>query len=259
MTKTASKRPSLAEYGWRCLIKPSAAAETAQQAGSLAPAIWLYVLFLLGTAVLYAWKPFDFPDRNAPFPADTQNLWFWLKVMAWQPPLEAAWVVFLLALLEWMRAGKLFWKLAGGVLATAVPFILLVYYSQHALGKPAYGLANLGWLAVIGVFAWRVPRDAWRPTFSLMLAINVIALVSLVPMALAVPLESENLFKAGQIGGGLWVLLCGTLALRKLTGQRLPRCFMAVLLSMFMQIAFAFSLHMIGIVPKDILKALLYA
>ena len=34
---------------------------------------------------------------------------------------------------------------------------------------------------------------------------------------------------------------------------------MAVLLSMFFQIAVAFTLYLLHIVPKDILKALLYA
>jgi hypothetical protein len=81
----------------------------------------------------------------------------------------------------------------------------------------------------------------------------------LLPMALAVFIDADSLFKGAQIAGGLWVLLCGTLGLRALTDLRLPRCFMAVLMSMFMQIAFAFTLHMLGIVPKDILKALLYA
>ncbi len=259
MTKTASKRPSLFQYAWRCLFAPSAAAETAREPGSLAPAIRLYAAFLLATALFYAWKPFDFPDRNAPFPRDTQSLWFWLKVMAWQPPLECAWVICLLALLRWLKEGKLFWRLLGGLVATAIPFILLVYYSQSALSKPAYAAVLAAWLLLVLYWARQAPRDSWRPTFSLMLALNAIGLVSLLPMALSVPLESDTLFKAGQIGGGLWVLVSGTLALRSLTGQRLPRCFMAVLFSMFMQIAFAFSLHMLGLVPKDILKALLYA
>jgi len=259
MTKTASKRPSLASFAWRCLFAPGAAADLAREPGSLAPAAWLYVAFLLGTALLYSWKPFDFPDRNAPFPADTQNLWFWLKVMAWQPPLEAAWVVFLLAQLQWLKAGKMFWRLLGGVVATAAPFILLVVYTQGGLGKPAYAAGMAAWLALVIYWARLVPRELWRPVFALMLALNVIGLLSLAPMAIAVPLESDQLFKAAQIVSGLWVLLSGTIALRALAGQRLPRCFMAVLFSMFMQIAFAFALHMLGLVPKDILKALLYA
>lgn len=259
MTKTAAKRPDVFSFGWRCLFRPSAAAETARDRRSLAPAVWIYVAFLVGTALLYAWKPFDFPDRNAPFPRDTQSLWFWTKVMLWQPPLELAWVAFLLAQLQWLRDGKLFWRLLGGVLATAVPFVLLVYYSQNGIPKSAYAAGLAAWAALVAFWGWRAPRDLWRPTISLMLALNAIGLLSLLPMALAVPLDADTLFKAGQIGGGLWVLFSGTLALRALAGQRLPRCFMAVLLSMFMQIALAFALHMLGVVPKDILKALLYA
>jgi hypothetical protein len=81
----------------------------------------------------------------------------------------------------------------------------------------------------------------------------------LVPMGLAASLRSKELFMASQAAGGFWILGCATVGLRRLTGLRLPRVFMAVLLSMFFQIALAFTLHILGLVPKDILKALLYA
>jgi hypothetical protein len=115
------------------------------------------------------------------------------------------------------------------------------------------------WLGLMAFGAERAPRGDWKPLAAFMLALNAVGLIMLGPMELAVFADSEQLFKFAQIAGGLWILGAGTLGLRALTGMRLPRCFMAVLLSMFMQIAFAFSLHMLGLVPKDILKALLYA
>ena len=259
MTKTAPKPTSVADFARRCLFAPTAAAEAARAPGSLAAAAWMYGAFLAATALFYAWKPFDFPDRNAAFPRELQGLGFWLKVMLWQPPLELGWIAFLMALVEWFRTGKMFIRLLGAVVATAVPFILVVLYRQSGLNWGAYLALTFAWLGALGWQASRAPKQEWLPVTSLMLALNVIGLLLLVPMVLSVKLDADQVFKGAQIAGGLWVLGAGTLALRALTGLRLPRCFMSVLLSMFMQIAFAFTLHMLGLVPKDILKALLYA
>jgi len=55
----------------------------------------------------------------------------------------------------------------------------------------------------------------------------------------------------------LWMLGAGTLGLRELCALRLPRAFMAMLLSLVFQISAAFTLHLLGLVPKDILKAMM--
>ena len=92
-----------------------------------------------------------------------------------------------------------------------------------------------------------------------MLGVNVIG-VALIPlMTVAVRARSAGAVTTVQALGGLWMRGVGTLGLRQLTGLRLPRAFMALLFSMVFQIAVAFTLHLLGIVPKDILKALLYA
>jgi hypothetical protein len=260
MTKTADKRPKGPfSAATDALLSPSRAAENAARPGSAVPAAWIYAAFLLVSAVFYAAKPFDFPDRNAAFPRQAQGLWFWLRVMAWQPPLEAAWIVFLLGLLEWFREGKLFWRLLGGVAATAFPFIALVVHQNGGMGRAGYAACAAGWLLLMALGMRRSPRAAWLPTASLMLALNAIGLAAVPAMALAVGLDADGLYKGAQVASGLWMLLCAALSLRALSGLRMPRCFMAVLLSMFMQIAFAFTLHMLGLVPKEILKALLYA
>ena len=73
---------------------------------------------------------------------ETQGLVFWLKVMLWQPPLEAAWIVFLLALCRWFSAGKLFWRLLAGVAFTASLFIVLVWF-QYKMLMTKFGPAVL--------------------------------------------------------------------------------------------------------------------
>lgn len=259
MTKTSSTPPSVRELALACLFKPSRAAEEARRPGSLMPAALIYLAYLAASAAFFAWKPFDFPDPNVPYPRETQGLWFWLKVMLWQPPVELLWIGLLMAVVEWFRAGKMFLRLLGAVLATAVPFVLLVLYKWASVGWWGFALLSLAWAGLMAFWAARVPAEQWRPVAALMLGLNVVGLLMTAPMALATAAGSAQLYQAAQIGGGLWVLLCGTLALRALTGLRLPRCFMSMLLSMFMQIGVVFTLHMLGLVPKDILKALLLA
>jgi|GEM_PF-1626273 len=275
------------------LSSPSRAAEASQNEENLAPCFWIYVAFTLGTMLFFTMKPFDFPDQNAAYPREAQNLLFWFKVMLWQPPLEAAWMAFLLGLVVWFGQGSLPLRLTSGVAWAAAPFILMAVYSavgadaNQAIAELAKGAAGAAradaearviagarsvtiakWALGLGAIAWiglfvplwrRLTRAEVLPVVIFMLGVNVVGVVMLAPMVLATLWRSSNLFMATQVVGGFWILGWGTLGLRKLTGLRLPRAFMAVLLSMFFQIAVAFTLHLLGLVPKDILKALLYA
>ncbi|MCX5794368.1 MAG: hypothetical protein NTY77_02580 [Elusimicrobia bacterium] len=275
------------------LFSAERAAQASQDEENLAPCFWIYAVFTLTTMLFFTMKPFDFPDQNAAYPREAQNLMFWFKVMLWQPPLEAAWMAFLLGLVVWFRQGSLPVRLVSGVAWTASPFVLMAVYAtvgadaNQAIAELAKGAAGaaradaearviagaravtiarwalgLGTIAWIGLFVplWRrLTRSEVLPVVLFMLGVNAIGLVMLAPMILATVLRSSNLFMGTQVVGGFWLLGWATLGLRKLTGLRLPRAFMAVLLSMFLQIAVAFTLHLLGLVPKDILKALLYA
>ena len=75
-------------------------------------------------------ETFDFPDRNAPFLRETQT-WFWLKAMLYQPPLEFA--CGLSSSARVVPRGRLFWRI-GAVIATVLPFGLLIAYQQNSLG-----------------------------------------------------------------------------------------------------------------------------
>ncbi|MBI5239524.1 MAG: hypothetical protein HY926_03565 [Elusimicrobia bacterium] len=271
------------------LFSPGRAAKDCTDDKNLAPCFWIYAAFTLGTMLFFALKPFDFPDQNAPYPREAQTLMFWFKVMLWQPPLEAAWIAFLLGLVVWFRRGSLPVRLTSAVAWTAVPFILMAVYA--AAGKPGAGCSHLDmaaippacyeplaraareirlakWAMLLGAAVWiglfvplwrRLARTEVVPAITFMLGVNAVGVAMLAPMILATSLRSKGFFMASQAAGGFWILGCATLGLRQLTGLRLPRAFMAVLLSMFFQIALAFTLHLLGLVPKDILKALLYA
>lgn len=241
------------------LFSPAKGAEAARKEGSFIPSLWLYLAFTAGYMLFFWLKPWDFPDQNAPFPRETLGLFFWFKVMLWQPPLEIAWILFLMGLVAWLRGGSLPMRLAAGVLWTASPFILIACYAQNTIPRWAFAAGSLAWTALFYPCWRKVPREEWMPVASFMLGINVIGLALIIPMAVSALIKQADLFTFVQIAGGLWILGAGTLGLRALTGLRLPRAFMSVLLSMFFQIALAFTLHLLGLVPKEILKALLYA
>ncbi len=242
------------------LLSPAKGAAEARQEKSFLPSLWLYAAFLAGYLLFYWLKPWDFPDALAAFPRESLDLAFWLKVMLWQPPLELAWIVFLAGLVAWFQEGSLPLRLTVAVAWVMAPFILMVGYAQSGgLSKEVFALGSAAWLALFAPLLRKVPRRDWKPLVAFMLGINVIGLALLVPLEAAVLLRQAAVFNFAQIAGGLWILGAGTLGLRALTGLRLPRAFMAVLLSMFFQVALAFTLYLLGAVPKEILKALLYA
>lgn len=245
--------------GWLMVRSPSAGAEKARPREALPASLRVYAAFLLLYALFFWLKPFDFPDPNVGVPREAQGLLFWLKVMGFQPLLEAAWVVFLLGMARWFAAGRLAPRLLTGVLWTAAPFILLVVYHQNAMPKALFAAGGALWLASYGLVIKREDLGALRELLSFMLALNAIGIALLVPMTLLTAARSRELFMLTQGLGGFWLLGAGALGLRKLTGLRMSRAFLSMLLSMFMQIAFTFLLYMLGIVPKEILKALLYA
>lgn len=259
MSKRSMLKMSLA-LGRRALFSPAQAAREARKEENLRPALYLYSAFLLGYMLFFWIKPANFPDTGAALPGESQSLLFWLKVMIWQPPLEAAWILFLMGFIVWFRSGGLPLRLAAATAWTALPFILMAAYVQKGgIPKWAFGAAATAAFALFYPLLRKAPARDLKPVITFMLSINVIGLVLLAPMSAVVLIGHSGFFNFSQIVGGLWILGVGTLGLRELTGLRLPRAFMSLLFSMFFQVAFAFTLHLLGLVPKEILKALLYA
>ena len=241
------------------VFSPLRAADESQKEENLLPCLWIYIAFTAAYLLFSVFKPFDFPDQNAPFPREPQPLMFWFKVMLWQPPLEAAGIAFLLGLVAWFRSGSLAVKLTCGVGWAAMPFLLMAAYAGDKISKNLLAVFSLVWLGLFAPLWKRWSRAEILPIVTFMLGVNTIGIIILAPMILSVFLGGSGLFMASQAVATFWMLGCETLGLRRLTGLRLPRAFMAVLLSMFFQIAVAFTLYLLHLVPKDVLKALLYA
>ena len=242
------------------LFSPSRGAEENRENGNIPSNLILYAFFLTASLIFYWLKPWDFPDQYAPFPREFQGFFFWFRVMLWQPPLEIAWILCLLGLVSWLEKGNLVIKLTSALAWTASPFILIILFAQkHGIPKPLFILGEIISFGLFIPLLRRLKKEDWLPVSGFMLGLNVIGFVIIIPMAASVFLNSSIIFNGSQILGGLWMLWGGMMGLRALKGMRLSRAFLAMLFSLLFQIAFAFALYFIGIVPKEILKALLYA
>lgn len=242
------------------LFFPTRGAEQNQPDGKPSQNLAIYAVFLIASLLFYWLKPWNFPDALAPVPRQAQDFYFWFRVMLWQPPLEIAWILCLLGLISWLERGSLFFKLTTALAWTAAPIILIVFYAQkRGIPKSLFTFGEIVIFALFIPFWLRWKKDNWRAVAGFMIGLNVIGAVILLPMILSVFLNSEKLFDGAQILGGLWMLWGGMMGLRALREMRLSRAFLAVFFSLIFQIAFAFALYFMGAVPKEILKALLYA
>lgn len=257
--KEPDSRSATMPLAWDFLTTPSRAAKTCASPGAFVSNLRIYLIFMAASLIFFQLKPADFPDANIPIVQVTRDFSFWLGMILWQPVLEAAWIVFILGLLRWFAAGSWSVRLMTAVAWTALPFILMILRNLNNISLPGYVALLLLWSLPLFGLIRAAPKAEWRTLAGFMMGINAIGLAILPPMALAVGLKAPGLFTFTQAAGGLWILGAGMLGLRELSGLRLPRAFMAVLLSMFLQIAFAFTLHLLGLIPKDMLKALFYA
>lgn len=246
-------------FGRLFLFSPSKAAAACAADRAPLDALKLYGLTLLAAAVFYRLKPYDFPDANAAVPMGPQGLLFWLKVMLWQPLLMALLVGFCGVLLRWMKDGWLPVKVASSFLWCAAPLILTVLYVKSGISKAAFGALMILW-AVPGIAVGRgVPAGEWRPLAAFLLGLNVVQLAALVPEAAVTAARWEGGYKAVVGAAGFWMLVGGALGLRSLPPHRpLPRALLPLLFALVLQIEVVVAAFMLGWLPVETLKALLY-
>lgn len=246
-------------FGCLFLFSPSQAAAACVEDRALRDALKLYGLTLLAAAVFYGFKPYDFPDANAAVPMGPQDLLFWLKVMLWQPLLMAALIAFCAALLRWLRDGWLPLKVASSFLWCAIPLILTLFYVKNAVPRSVFAVLMVLW-AVPGVCVGRgVPAREWRLLATFLLALNAIQLAVLPLEALVTLLRWEAGYKSVVGLAGLWMLLGGALGLKALPPHRpLPRALLPLLFALVLQIEVVIAAFMLGWLPVETLKALLY-
>lgn len=240
-------------------LSPSRAAEACAEPGALSAAAAIYAATLLAAAVYFRFKPWDFPDATAapPYSAGA-GLGFWLGVMLWQPLLLGVLVACAAILLRWMKDGWLPLKVASATAWTALPLILTVAYLKGGLAKPVFGAGMILWAAP-GVWVARgVTPAEWRMIGTFLLALNAVELFALLPEALATAARSVAAYKAVVAGAGLWMLGAGALGLRALLPRAMPRAVLPLLFALVLQIVVTIACYMLGWLPPETLKALIY-
>jgi len=241
------------------VFSPSRAAAACVSERALYDALKIYGLTLLGAALFYRFKPYDFPDANAAVPMGPQGIFFWLKVMLWQPLLMGALIAFCAVLLRWLKDGWLPVKVATSFFWCAIPLILTVTYVKSGIPKPAFAALMVAW-TVPGIYVARgIPAAEWRPLAAFLLGLNAVQLAVLLPEVVVTLLRWEAGYK-GVVGlAGLWMLVGGALGLRALPPARpLPRALLPLLFALVLQIEVVIAAFMLGWLPVETLKALLY-
>lgn len=241
------------------LFSPTKAAAACATDRALRESFIVYGLTVLAAALFQYWKPYDFPDAAAAVPLGPQGFFFWLKVMLWQPLLMAALIAFAGVLLRWLKDGWLPVKVASSALWCAIPLILTVFYVKNAVPKPAFAALMLLW-AVPGIVIGRgVPAAQWRPLAAFLLGLNAIQLAALLPQAVVTAMRWEAGYKAVVGAAGFWMLVGGALGLKALAPARpLARAALPLLFALVLQIVVVIAAFMLGWLPVETLKALLY-
>ncbi|MBI3298519.1 MAG: hypothetical protein HYZ75_10170 [Elusimicrobia bacterium] len=219
----------------------------------------ILLAYMAASAVFYRLKPEGFPMPMEGFvPLETpHSLFFWLKVQLWTPALAAV----LVAATAWfsglLKDGKLPLRLAAAVLSAAAPVILLVLHANGKVGTPLF--AGL-WVVLLAAMVpgWRaLDARTWSALGAILLAANAPALALLPAFSAAVLLRSEPLYHVLEMTLLFWTLGVCAFGVGRAREMPTARAFAAVFLGFIAQIFFVFSMHNAGLLPKDVLKALM--
>ncbi|MBI5625163.1 MAG: hypothetical protein HY924_15405 [Elusimicrobia bacterium] len=238
------------------LLDPRAAARECGRPGTLASALWVYAAFLAAFAVFTSLRPPGFPGGQGPAYEGGTKL---LQALFWNLPMEAVWIVFLMGLIRFFRSGSLTVRMMLGVAWAAASLILVVVYLQvQGIGKGAFLAGVAVWLGLFYPFLRGVQAADWLRLTGFMLALNAVFIALAAPLTVSAVLRKEGAFIASQVVMGLWLLWAGATGLRESMGLRLPRAFMALLLSVVFQAALTLSLYAAGLVSREILMVMLF-
>ena len=227
--------------------------------GALYEALGIYVVYLVTGVLFYTLKPAHFPElpADAPVLRLEGDLVFWIKVHAWNPFFTAIGV----AMVGWfsrkMTGGHLAVRLASSVLYALLPLFVLLGYTTNSISKPVFAVGLLA-LAAASVPGFRkIERGTWRPLISVFLSVNAVAVAALPLFAVSIAVRSALAYNILEIGMMFWMLGLAAYGVSRCLGLQSARAFCAIFLSTLAQVFIVFSLHMLDIIPKSALKALM--
>jgi len=242
------------------LFAPSKAADACLKKESLAVGLKLYVLLAAAELASSWFNPLSFLDPNAPV-LPPHGFGFWLRVAMWEPVLFLFSVAVTVLVLDWMREGWLPLKTATATLWSAVPVILALRYVAPAMafGRGASIALLAAWAAPAVWLSRRIPAERWRKIGVFLLGLSAIQLVALVlEFATVVPVRSLYGFYALSFLTIGWLLVCVGIGLRRLCATSTPRVVLGFLFSMIVVSVIPPVAYLLGLMPMEVLKIVLY-
>ena len=248
------------EFGKLFLFSPSKAADACLKKEALVEGLKVYAVLAVAELISSWFDPLAFLDPNAPVLAP-HGAAFWLRVAMWEPALFALSVFFTVLVLDWMREGWLPMKTAAATLWSALPAALAVYYASPsmALGKGVFIALLAVWAAPAVWLARRIPAERWRKVGIFLLGLSAIQLVCLsVEFLTVVPLRTIPGFYAVSFLTIGWMLACVGVGLRKLCAMSTARVVLGFLFAVLVSSIVPALAYLLGLMPKEVLKVVLY-
>lgn len=243
---------------WLCAVRPDEAAAEVEKPEALRDALTLWAAWVAASMLFTLLKPAGFPEPEmAALPARPPL--FWLRVLFWQPVLAAVLVGFVGAALRWLSSGWLVLRLAAGVAFSAAPFFVSLAYVKHGLSGAASSALLAAWLGLLARQARGIPAASWRRVAAVCLALNGISLLSLGAELLLIPTGSVAAYKGLMIVVLLWVLGAAARLFRRTERLSAPRALAAVFFALLAQNIFVGVAFLLGWLPLEVLKVLMYA
>lgn len=249
------------------LFAPGRAAERLRGPGAgFAAALRVYLTYLLTAVAFYTFKPSDFPAAAQGIggwpalpPAAAATPLFWAKVMAWNPVLLLIWIAFLAGYCRFLKSFPfpLAAQLLGVTLYSLLPLAPILLYTSGRLERPAFLLlwAVIAIPLLYGIRGYGASRC--KTLASTLMALNAVSLALFPPFCAAVILRSETAYGILEILSLFGSLILGSLLLSRVEGLSTPRAFAALFLSILSQMWLVVSMYLAGLLPKDILKAMM--
>jgi hypothetical protein len=248
------------EFGKLFLLSPSKAADACLKKDALADGLKLYAVLAVAELASSWFNPLSFLDPNAPV-LPPHGLGFWLRVAMWEPVLFGLSVVVTVLVLEWMRDGWLPLKTATATLWSAIPVILSLRYVAPAMAfSRGASLALLAaWTLPAIWLARRVPAGRWRKVGVFLLGLSAIQLVTLaLEFVTVVPARSLHGFYALSFLTIGWLLVCVGAGLRKLCETSTARVVLGFLFAVLVVSVIPPVAYLLGLMPLEVLKIVLY-
>lgn len=248
------------EFAKLFLVSPSQAADACLKKEALADGLKIYAVLAVAELISSWFNPLSFLDPNAPV-LPPHGPAFWLRVAMWEPVLFGLSVVVTVLVLEWMRDGWLPLKTATATLWSAIPVVLALRYvaPQMAFSRGATIALLAAWIAPAAALLRRVPSGRWRKVGVFLLGLSAIQIVTLVLEFVAVvPARSLHGFYALSFLTIGWLLVCVGIGLRKLYETSTARVVLGFLFAILVVSVIPPVAYLLGLMPMEVLKIVLY-